>query len=471
MNYLVEPWTHQLEAISQALTQNDFAFFMEMGTGKTATTINVLRARYGAKKRLMRTLILCPIVMVETWKREIGVHSKCADHVITLTGPGSGRAKALAEVIKSNQDKIIITNYEALQMKEVYLKLVEYNVEILVCDESQRLKSYKAQRTKLTMGLADKASHRYLLSGTPILNNAMDIFAQYRIMDGGDTFGTNFFSFRGKYFFDKNAGMPIQQYFPNWQPLPGIEKTFNQLIYKKAVRYLKKDCLDLPPLIRKKIYVGLGPEQKRMYDDMRRDFIAYLGEKACVATIALTKALRLQQILSGFCVTDAGVTQVYAKIPRLEALHDLLETITPNAKVIVWCVFKENYKSISEVCRDLGVEHTMLIGGMTDKTRTASIDKFQKDPGCRVMVANQQAGGVGVTLTAASYSIFYSRGFSLEADLQAEARNHRGGSEIHDKVTRIDLVAKDTIDETILEALYRKEDLANNILRLRDTFK
>lgn len=470
MKFIVEPWTHQREALAKAMQCKNFAFFMEMGTGKTKVTIETLRMRYAQENRVMRTLILCPPVMVETWRREIGVHSKCAAHVLPLVGTGKAREIKLAGVVKNKEPKILVTNYESLSMKEVYSKLLEYKPEILVCDESQRLKNYKSIRTRLTITLADAARHRYLLSGTPILNNPMDIFAQYRVLDGGDTFGTNFFSFRARYFVDKNAGMPTQKYFPNWQPLPGIAEVFSEAIYKKAVRYLKKDCLDLPPLIKKRVVVELNREQRRMYDEMGRDFITYLGTEACVASIALTKGLRLQQIVSGFYKTDEGKEVSYGAHPRLEALSDLLETITTGAKVIVWAMFQENYNAIGNVCRELGLTPAFLYGGMTDKSRTENIDKFQTDPTCRVMIANQQAGGVGVTLTAASYSIFFSRSFSLEADLQAEARNHRGGSEVHDKVTRIDLVAQDTIDEIILDALERKENLANNILRLRDVF-
>ena len=92
------------------------------------------------------------------------------------------------------------------------------------------------------------------------------------------------------------------------------------------------------------------------------------------------------------------------------------------------------------------------------------MDRFRKDDSCRVMIANQGAGGAGINLVEASYSIYYSKGFSLEHDLQSEARNHRGGSEIHDKITRIDLVCPNTIDESINEALSNKQHVADRIL-------
>jgi SNF2 family DNA or RNA helicase len=139
----------------------------------------------------------------------------------------------------------------------------------------------------------------------------------------------------------------------------------------------------------------------------------------------------------------------------------------------VWACFRENYQAIADLLNEgkNPIEYRLLVGGMTEKDRLKSIEDFQTDPKVRVLVANQSAGGVGVNLTAASSMIYFSRNFSLEADMQSEARNHRGGSEVHDKITRIDLVAPGTIDEVVLDALLRKENLAANILAYKERFK
>jgi SNF2 family DNA or RNA helicase len=154
--------------------------------------------------------------------------------------------------------------------------------------------------------------------------------------------------------------------------------------------------------------------------------------------------------------------------PRMDALSDLLEDRSPSEKIIIWACFQENYAQIAKVCRKLGLEYVELHGGIASKERQSNIDRFQIDPACRVMIANAGAGGVGINLTASSCMIFYSRNFNLEHDLQAEARNHRGGSEIHDKITGIDLVAENTIDQVILEALAKKLDLSTKIMDLKN---
>ena len=202
---------------------------------------------------------------------------------------------------------------------------------------------------------------------------------------------------------------------------------------------------------------------------MRDDFVAYLGnkderggQKAFVATLAITKGLRLQQIVTGFCVDDKGQTISLGPTPRLSELKSLLESLCSAHKVIVWACFKENYKQIAKVCEDLGLGYTELHGGVKDKD--GAIDLFRASDTIRVIVANPKSAGLGVNLIEASYSIYYSKDFSLDADIQSEARNHRGGSEIHEKITRIDLVATGTIDEKVNRALANKQNFAEAIL-------
>lgn len=474
MPFLIAPWKHQLRGMDLAAGQRDFAFFFEQGTGKTSTAINMLRWQCLKAKRPLRTLVLGPKVIVQNWVREFQAHSKLAPQVVPLVGTGAKRLKTFQE----SKAAIFVTNYEAMMMPPLYNALVAWRPEIVICDESQRLKSWSSKRAKRVALLADPADHRYILSGTPILRDLMDIFQQYRVLDGGATFGKNFYSFRAQYFDDKNAGMPKSSYFPNWQPRANTVTELNRLIYKKAMRVTKDECLDLPPLVRTEVPVDMGPAQRKAYEEMKKNFITFLGDAACTAQLAVTKALRLQQIVSGFAVLEdethpglRGATVDFThglENPRAQALSELLEDLAPAHKVIVWAVFKQNYVVIRRICEALKLNYVELTGETPDKLRQMQIDAFQSDPSVRVMLANPGAGGIGVNLTAASYSIFYSRSFSLEHDLQAEARNHRGGSEVHDKITRIDLVTLQTIDEQVLKALAAKQNIADQILTWRD---
>lgn len=473
LEYLIPPWKHQEKAIEWSKEIRDLALLFEPGTGKTSTTINIIRHKYIQYGRFLRTLVLCPVVVCENWKREFAAHSKVGHRVVVLKGSQKKRLQIFETEKDRKPGTIFVTNFEALQMKELLQKLMQWQPEILVTDESQRLKNPQATRTKMAILLADLALHRYILSGTPILNSPMDIWAQFRILDRGETFQDslgnplNFHAFRNRYFIDQNAKMPSHVHFPKFEVAEGTLAALNEKIYQKAMRVLKHECLDLPPFIRQGVGVELAPEQARLYLEMKREFITYLQDKACVAQIAVTKALRLQQIVSGYLKTECGEEITLKNNPRLEALEDLLEDLTPGAKVIVWSVFHQNYAQIASVCKKLKVEYVELHGGTKEKDRQLNIDRFQTDPLCRVLIGNPGSGGIGVNLTAASESIVYSRDFSLNNDLQSEARNYRGGSEIHEKIRRTDIVARETIDEVILQALASKLNLAEQILSLR----
>jgi len=461
-------WEHQIKGLQLAEIEPDVALFFEQGTGKTRTCIEIIRRRFANKERIMRTVIFCPKIVTRNWKDEILMFSKIrSEDIIILKGDGKQRLKDFKTKVEG-RNKIIITNYETVQMKELYDLMLKWQPEILVADESQRLKSPTAVRAKAVAQLALFTEHNYILSGTPILNSPADVFQQFKVLDRGKTFGANYYAFKAKYFEDKNAKWKGKQhYFPKWEPTETAAKEIQELIKQKSLRVLKTECLDLPPLVRQRIDVEMSTEQKRMHDEMMKDFVTWFksqdGEpRAVVANLALTKMLRMQQMLSGFAKADDGTIHRIKECPRLDALEELLEDLTPNHKVIVWSIYHENYDMIKEVCNKLKVEYREVHGKAKDTIK--QMKDFREDPKVRVMIANQKAGGTGVNLVEASYSIYYSKGHSLEDELQSEARNHRSGSEIHEKVTRIDLVCPGTMDELINESLTNKQTTSDSIL-------
>lgn len=456
-------WAHQAEGIRRALELNNFAFFWSMGTGKTRVAIEVLRKRYNEEKRILRTLILAPPIVVPNWRNEFLKYSKTpASQIRLLQGP---QPKRISEASKGN---ILVTNYEALLMPNLFDFLMTWKPEIIVADESHRFKNHSAKRTKALVKLAGKARYKYMLTGTPVLNSPMDLFSQFLFLDGGSTFGDNFYKFRMMFFYDKNGNMPKHIHFPKWVIRDGALNMISEVIASRSMSVKKEECLDLPPMVYQTYEVELSAEQRKHYNEMKNEFITYVKGEACVATLAITKALRLQQIVSGhITVTDEGGENKVHQLketPREEALKELLEDLTPHHKVLVWAVFKDNYLQIKRVCDSLKIKYVEVHGEITAKNKELAVIEFQNNPEIRVYIGHPSSGGIGVTLTASSYSIFYSRNFSLEQSLQAEGRNHRGGSEIHEKITRIDLAAKDTIDELVLSKLRDKKDLSDSLI-------
>lgn len=467
-------WLHQLSAIEKAKSLNEMALFFQVGTGKTRTTIEILRHNYNKHKKILRTFVICPKSVMGNWKNEIFKFSKIpAAHVFLLEGTLDKRISLLA---KCPENSIFIMNYESFAFDKFVKATLMNPPNILILDESHRVKGIQAKRTKnlikLSQSMKAKADlahepiYRYILTGTPVLQNMMDLFSQFQILDCGKTLGSNYFAYRATYFYDKNAFMSKQKHFPNWQPKPNSEEKLKDLIAAKVVLANKDECLDLPPLVKTELEVDLSPEQKRHYNEMKKEFITFCESGVVTAQLAITKALRMQQILSGYLQLESGDIVKIEENPRAAALEELLEDITPTEKVIIWSIFHYDYEMIKGICKKLGLKYSEVTGLVKDKQK--ELDMFEKDPECRVMIASPKAGGVGVNMIAASTMIYYSRSYSLEDDIQSEARNYRGGSEVHKKITRIDLVARGTVDELVLKALREKKNLADRILDLKD---
>jgi len=453
---------------------DDMAILAEMGTGKTGAMANILRRRAERLDMLPKTLILSPQVTLFNWRDELLKHTYINDSkMLVLHKQGSaGKIKQLEQELKNDPHKIVIVNYEALLSDKLYDYIINWGPQILICDESHYVKNHKAKRSKKVAQIADQAWQRFIMTGTPILNNPTDIFMQYRILDGGATFGKDFFVFNSTYMEDKNASWKGRggSYFPDWQPRVDKFPELQRKMYRKAIRVTKDECLDLPPLIEETYKIPLSPKQRKYYDEMYRDFVTFVQEAskegAVTAQLAVTKALRLQQIVTGFVQTEDGDIIEIKENPRLDAVKQLLLALHAEHKTIIWCSFRFNYKQLGKLCDNLGINHVFLTGEMNLKEKQDAMDTFRTDNTCRVIIANRRAGGIGVNLVEASYSIVYSRNFNLNDELQSAARNHRGGSEIHERVVKINLCAKDTIDEHVTEALGNKKNIADLIVEI-----
>jgi SNF2 family DNA or RNA helicase len=480
LTYLTEgisrrPYQHQLDAVEFFHDKRDGNLFFEMGCGKTGTAILTYRNWCRKENRLLRCLVVAPSVVLHNWKDEFAMFSKITpDKVIPLTR-GTGKQKAelmYNKILPVVEGMIVNVNYEALLNEDLFKAIERWHPEVIIFDEIHYVKNSTAKRSKLCTRLAEQATYRLGLTGTPILKNSQDMFGIFRTMDLGKTFGSNLYVFQAKYLIDKNARNPHVN-FPSWIDNPKTYNELNEKIYYKSLRKLKSECLDLPDLIKFTRFVEWGVKQKKAYEELKRDFLTFIetrkseGEPESVtANLAVVKAIRMLQVASGFVSTDEGTVHEFEDCPRLEMVEELLKEIVIEAeeKCILWCSYKHNYKMLSRVCAKLGIQHVFITGEQSTNEKREAEVAFQKDPKTMVVIANRGAGGVGINLTAASHSIVYSRNFSLAEDLQSEARNHRGGSEVHSKIVKIDLAIKDSIDEQVLTALLGKHQVSRDIL-------
>ena len=469
-----QPWAHQIAAVNRFADQDNFALWHDMGVGKTTTAILLARYKFNLAGEVLPTLIVTPVATLWNWANEWKMNAP--EGVSSSVRVIYGDSKKRVQMLKDPEAKIFILNPEAFGIKSVVDELQKMKFGLCIVDEAHTFKNPKSKRFQTMLTITDKIKFKGMLTGTPILNSYLDIWAQFRYLDKGKTFGPNYYVFQRQYFIDKNAGMPPHVHFPMWVPAPTTAKVFNQKLDAMVSRVSKADCLDLPPLVKLRKAVPMSDEQRTYYNDMLNNLIVEVEDGSCVANIALTKSLRLLQILSGFVplqteseflefdeiVNEKNILKL-EKNPRLEQLDEDLGELCPNHKVIVWSNFSDTYDDIKKIASKYG--KVAELTGRT-KDRQGEQDLFNNDPECRVILSNPQAGGVGINLIAASYSIWFSRNHSLGQRLQAEARNYRGGSEIHKSITQIDYYAPGSFDEDVLDCLDGKQNIADSILEV-----
>lgn len=463
MKYHIKPWKHQQDTIDKCQKKAFYGLFFEVGTGKSLVAVNVARHKYAKHQKVFPTLIFAPISVLENWKKEwiISGGKFYSDKVEVIYGTAQKKLKLI-----ESPKPIKVINYDSLVNKDIISAIKNFAPKLLICDESHMLKNFKSKRTKAIMELSKEIPYRFILTGTPVLNSIEDLWSQMYILQP-NILGNNFYAFKNRYMVDKNAAWKAKggaKYFPNWEARDGAKANLHKIVSQYADYVNKDECLDLPPLVYTDTHAALTIEQERMYKQMKNEFITYLEDKACIARVAMSKGLRLQQLMCGIFVTDDNeVKRIRTK--RIDVLKETLESISKHHKSIVWTIFKPTYGDIEKVCSDLDIECTLLTGEQSLKEKEANMQRFREDPGCRVLISNPAAGGTGVNLIEASYSIYYSRGFNLAHYLQSQARNYRGGSEMHKKITQINIVTPNTIDERIMSALKNKQDLGDMILK------
>ncbi len=490
-------YEHQKTAIERVRNLSSFALHFDVGTGKSLTAIQILRERYNREKRIIRTLIFAPSIVLQNWKEEWLKFTKIdRKEIVVLTGSGVQRVKEFHKQCFNElgvpMGKVVVLNYESLLMQPLYEAIKKWHPEIYIFDEMHRCKNPSSKTAKALDALANtftKPQLRLALTGTPILNSPSDLFMPMKIALGGfptlDSLVTgkhitNFFQFRATYFEDRNAKWKgSQQYFPQWAPKPSTMELFGRLLASVSMSVEKKDCLSLPPEIDITIPCPLSAEQRKAYDAFEKELVLNVGGKVYTADIALVKALRLMQLASGFISglehPDGSEMQPikyeYKDTARENALKELLTQICVEGgkKSVIWAVWANNYNTIRKACEELGLKYVMCTGLESAKEKENARKTFIEDPSILVFIGNPLSAGVGINLVVAHYDIWYSRNFSLDQFIQAKARIYRAGQT--QSVVHYHLVAQDTIEPEIVEALQNKKNISDLILSKTNIYK
>ena len=435
-----------------------FGELFEMGCGKTLTTIAVAGALYNLGK-IDRVLVVAPTSVCSVWPHDLNQFATFPWEARVLLGDKKKRLKALNELENwpFKALRIAVINYESTHREGIFEALAAYKPDLIVCDESQRIKNPSAAQSKALHKLGDAAPFRMILSGTPVQNNAVDLYSQYRFLDPA-VYGANFYAFKNRYCIMGGYGQHQIVGYRNMDEL--VEKE-----HSVAYRVTKEECLDLPQQTFINRYVQFTDAEQAIYEQLRKSSFLELetGENVTATTI-LTMYLRLMQLTGGFLTADESTRPKQVNTAKLDALADIVDDYVMDAgkKLVIFARFRAEIAAIENLLRLRKIQYGSIYGDVPMEERGKIVEDFQTNPATKVFVAQIQTAGLGITLHAASTAVFYSYDYNYANYAQALARIHRIGQRL--PVTYIHLVVDGSIDEKILAALENKEDMAKTVV-------
>lgn len=464
--YKTKPLKHQREAVERFANKQYGALFCEMGTGKTKIVLDIMRNSID----LFEALIIAPNGLHHNWHiNEIPKHVKNTKlaPITTYCWKGPIKTKKAKQefnrFIKAQDTcRFFLINVEALRTSAGYSTAVKFLVSCvslkhMVIDESTCIKNPKAIQTKRVLQLAESVDRKWILNGTPITQSPLDLFSQCKFLHKNAIPYPTYTAFKHAFAVETTMTMGNRSFrkIVGYQNLEHLTK----LLEPFTLRIEKKDCLDLPEKTFTRVIVEMTAEQKRVYKSMKEDCLALLDNGGLVtSTLALTRIVKLQQILTGFITTDDG-TEHALENNRIAALMQIAETTQP---LVVFCAYRHNVRAVyNALAKKYGNHQVVAFSGNESSTqRNKAVKHFQN--GQANFFVGTSAAAKGLTLHRASTMVYYSNNYSLETRLQSQDRIHRIGQS--NKCTYIDLVVPQTVDDAILQRLEQKKELSSMVL-------
>lgn len=443
--------------------KRNLAIWHECGCGKTVTAIKVideLRSR-----NIGPALVVCPLSIIDAaWLSDIEKYAKHLSAISLYSKKPSERTRKLNE-----SHDIYIVNYE--QFKIMFDEIDRKGFQVIVLDESSKIKNIKSQITQAALAFAGMTARsrskkkyitlhtipfRYCLSGTPAPNSELEYWAQAKFITGkGNTvFNDNYYAFRGKYFHAiPIGGNGLIKIYKCRKSLRG-ELLGNLDKISHVVR--KADALDLPEQVCEAREVELSGGERSAYESLKNDLVLRLKDSLVLAATSLAEIMKLRQLTSGFVYVDQDKAETtgHAKLRELQGLLDEIG----DSQAIIWTNFHHEVNMIKAVLKDKAVAVTGQDG---NEDRDRSVKLFT-DNSVQYLISNPACLGHGMTFANCHYAIYFSLSYSHELHDQSMNRIHRIGQ--NKKCTYFYLIAKNTIDETILSALQSKQKIAGDAM-------
>lgn len=459
MNTTTPLLDHQIKAVRKLLPSRVGGLFMEMGTGKTRVVIELAHQR---QARIGNVVYFCPVSLKETVRRELLRHTDLAGaDICVFDDKTSARRLPLAFWYIIGIESISASNRQVLAANAVI-----DDRSMVVVDESGYIKGHKSLRTQRITRMAERARYRLVMTGTPLSQGVVDLYAQMRFLSWRILGYKSFYSFARNHleYSDRYPGMIVAAH-----NVPVLAAKVQPYTYQVT----KSECMDLPAKTYATRWYGMTERQRAVYEQAKTDILMCIEDYGDLDSYTIFRLFTaLQQIACGFWNRkheDGSVETVTFPHMRLDVFAATIAQIPAGEKAVIWSKYRRN---IEEIVALLSEEYgagsvAQFHGGLSERARNGEIERFRN--GARFLVATQASGGHGLTLNEAGYHVFYSNGFKYAERIQAEDRSHRIGQTR--SVHYVDIVCDGSIDERIASALIDKADALEQFKRQVDKVK
>ena len=445
-----EPHEYQKEAVKFLVEKGSAALWLDPGLGKTAVVLSAFRI-LKLKGLAKKMLVIAPLRPVHgVWPPEAKKWEQFADYSVGVLHGGTK-----AKVLKQQHD-IYVINFEGLGWLSSQLNGKDWPFQILTVDEISYMKNTQTQRFKTIKPLLDKFDRRWGLTGSPAPNSLLDIFGPQLILDQGATFGPYISRFRTEYFFPSGYGGY------EWKLQSDGEARIHAALAGKVLRMAALDHLDLPELTYNDIMVDLPPNARKLYDAFENNLTVELNSGNVTAVNAAVAVMKGQQIANGGSYLDMDdntteKTSIHLHDAKTEVALELVEELSGQPCIIGYH-FAHDLERLQAAFPNAPVSGSGVIGAKLD----AIINAWNAGE-IPVLLAHPMSAGHGLNLQGAGHAvIWYSLTWSLEIYEQFIRRLWRQGQKNHIVVHHI--IAKDTVDEAILQAVKRKDKTQQKLL-------
>lgn len=414
----------------------------DMGTGKTLQALTAVEAM-----GFQRVLVVVPNSLKYNWEEEI---QKWTNSTCMVLDGGRKKRESIIEAYKNDTSvRYLIANYASVRN---YPSLQKIKWDAEVYDEAHKLKNRKSKQTKEAKKI--KADYTFLLTGTPILNRADELWSLLNKLYP-EKF-KSYWRFVEKYCKLRDNGFGTDILDGDKQQKDALK----HLIAPVMIRRTKKDVMpELPEKIRTRMVIPLEGKQAKIYQQMEKDMFVQLSSGDIVATpVIIAQITRLRQI----AISPQLIGEEETGSAKFDALQELIEDNIDEHKIVVFSQFKQAIKLLGKRLDEQGVKWLEVTGDVKDKARQDATNMFQNDPEYRVMLATIEAASLGLTWTAADIGVFLDRHWTPAINTQAEDRMHRMGQK--NSVQIINMVAKDTVEERMEKMLESKSQTFDDII-------